>query len=326
MSKFLTKAFLTQAFFIPAPTLTEKNLPPQSGKVVLITGGYAGVGRELAEMLFASGATVYIAGRNEEKGQKAISEIKAKHGDSNGRLEFLLVDLNDLASIKPAVELFTAREARLDVLVNNAGVMFPPAGTITRQGHDMQFGTNVLGPFLLTKLLMSTLVKTAATSAPNSVRVLWASSSGIHVLSPEGGFVFDDKGSLKIFKSQKTNYAQTKVANVLLGIKMQRLYKQAGLVSVSFNPGNLASELQRHSTDILMKLAQAMLYPAIYGAYTELYCGWSEDITADKGMTYVMPWGRDGTDLVRADIQTAISNGLADRVWDWCESEVKDFV
>ncbi|KFA67610.1 hypothetical protein S40285_09653 [Stachybotrys chlorohalonatus IBT 40285] len=315
MANFLSKSFLTQSFCIPAPILTEKNLPDQHGRVHLITGGYAGVGKELATILFEKGATVYIAGRNETKAREAMVQIQ-KNRSSRGRLEFLFLDLNDLETISSAVDSFKFRESRLDVLVNNAGVMFPPQGTKTKQGHDIQFGTNVLGPFLLTKLLIPTLVQTARSSPRNSIRVLWAASSGIQVLSPNGGIVWGDNGGPKVFESQQTNYGQTKVANVLLAIKIQELYRHEGIVSVSFNPGNLQTELQRHSTGILMKLSENMLYPAIYGAYTELYSGWSENISTDQDITYIMPWGRDGTNLLRSDIQKAIQAGLAGRIWD----------
>ncbi|POR33079.1 Putative oxidoreductase [Tolypocladium paradoxum] len=324
MSRFLTKAFVSQAAFIPAPPLTEENLPDQSGRVHLVTGGYAGVGGELSKILYGKGATVYIAGRSEEKANQAIERIKKEAPSSSGRLEFLLLDLNDLATIKASAERFLSQQSRLDVLVNNAGIMTPPAGSKTKQGHDLQFGTNCLGPFLFTKCLMPILTRTAASSPPGSVRVLWAASSAIQVFSPDGGVAFDDTtGAPKIFNSQQKNYGQTKVGNVLLAVKTGELYASQGVLSVSFNPGNLKTELQRHSTGLLMRLAQKMLYPAIFGAYTELYSGWSEEITADKGVTYVVPWGKDGSDLVRQDIQEGIRNGLATRFWDWCESETK---
>ena len=327
MANFISKAFWTQSYCIPPPPLTEKNLPDQKDRVHIVTGGYAGVGKELSAILYEKGATVYIAGRNEQKAEDAMRQIKEDHPSASGRLHFLLLDLNDLTTIKASVENFLAKESRLDVLVNNAGVMFPPHGTKTTQGHDLQFGTNMLGPFLFTKLLMPILVETAKTAAPDSVRVLWASSLGIQVLSPSGGgMVLDESGAPKVLDNQQTNYGQTKVGNVFLAVKTQELYGSQGVRSVSFNPGNLKTELQRHSTGLMMKLAESMLHPAIFGAYTELYSGWSEEVGADKSITYVMPWGRDGTPIVRSDIQKAIENGVADKVWDWCESETKSYL
>ena len=95
-----------QFFFIPAPTLTEKNLPDQSGRVHIVTGGYAGCGKELSKILYEKNAVVYIAGRSQEKFDNAVDEIKQTHPSSDGRLEFLKVDLADLSSIKPGVEGF----------------------------------------------------------------------------------------------------------------------------------------------------------------------------------------------------------------------------
>lgn len=118
-----------QCYFIPKPTLTENNLTDQSGRVCIVTGGYAGVGKELSKILYGKNATVYIAGRSEEKGKNAIEEIKKAHPSSDGRLEFLKVDLSDLTTIKASAEDFTRREQRLDVLTNNAGVMNPPVGS-----------------------------------------------------------------------------------------------------------------------------------------------------------------------------------------------------
>ncbi|KAJ5218444.1 short-chain dehydrogenase [Penicillium cinerascens] len=326
MAKFLSKAVWTQCYRIPEPPLTEKNLPDQDGRVHIVTGGYAGVGRKLSAILYGKGATVYIAGRSEQKAEDAMSQIKEEHASSSGHLHFLLLDLNDLSTIKASVQNFLSKETRLDVLVNNAGVMFPPKGSKTTQGHDLQFGTNMLGPFLFTKLLMPIMVETAKTAAPGSVRVTWAASLAIQILSPNGGgLVLDESGAPKIFDSQQTNYGQTKVGNVFLAVKTQELFGSQGIRSVSFNPGNLKTELQRHSSGLMMKVAEPMLYPAIFGAYTELYSGWSEEIGADKSITYVMPWGRDGTDLVRSDIQKAIGNGLADKVWDWCELETTKY-
>lgn len=245
--------------------------------------------------------------------------------NSSGRLEFLHVDLNDLKSVKPAADRFLSQESRLDVLVNNAGVMFPPQGSKTEQGHDMQFGTNVLGPHLLSKLLMPTLVNTAKTSPANSVRVIWASSLAIQVLAPDGGVVFDEKNEPKVLSNIQSNYGQTKVANTLLAIKYQELYAADGVVSVSFNPGNLKTELQRHLSGILQTVADLTVYPAINGAYTELYSGWSEEVTKDKGITFIMPWGRDGTKLVRSDIQEGIKGDLVTKLYDWCEKTTKEF-
>jgi retinol dehydrogenase 12 len=108
--------FWTQSFFLLKPTLTENNLPSQSNRVFIITGGYTGLGFELARIRYQRDGTVYIAGRDEQKALKAIATIKTVCPESSGRVESLQLDLSDLRTIKPAVEEFKAREGRLDVL------------------------------------------------------------------------------------------------------------------------------------------------------------------------------------------------------------------
>lgn len=323
MGNAISYAAWTQSYYIPAPTLTEKNLPDQAGRVHIVTGGYAGVGEQLTKILYSKGAKVYVAGRSETKAKAAIERVKSTCSDASGELLFLKLDLADLPSIKASAEEFLAQESRLDVLVNNAGVMFPPKGSNTAQDHDLQFGTNCLGPHLFTKHLHPILKQTAAASPPNTVRVIWASSLGIQVLSPVGGIQFDTSGKPKDI-NQMANYAQTKVGNTLLAIKTQEMLKDAGVVSVSFNPGNLRTELARHTAGAA--LVSWLMHPAVYGAYTELYSGWSPDITVDKGITYVMPWGRDGTATVRDDIMQGIKNDdLANKFWKYCEEETTQY-
>ena len=323
MGSTFSHAFWTQCFRIPAPDLTEKNLPNQAGKVHIVTGGYAGVGEQLVKILYGKGARVYVAGRSESKAKASIERVKSACPNGLGQLIFLKLDLADLTSIKASAEGFLAKETRLDVLVNNAGVMNPPKGTKTAQGHDLQFGTNCLGPHLFTKYLHPVLKRTAASSASNTVRVIWASSLGIET-SPQGGVHFDASDKLKSI-GQISNYAQTKVGNVLLAIKTQELLKDAGVVSLSFNPGNLKTELTRHSS--IAVLFAWMVYPAIFGAYTELWSGWSSDVTIEKGITFVIPWGRDGSKNVRQDIRDGIEkHGIVDKFWKYCEVETKQYV
>jgi NAD(P)-dependent dehydrogenase (short-subunit alcohol dehydrogenase family) len=230
-----------------------------------VTGGYAGVGQELSQILYSRNGTVYIAGRNAEKAQKAISSIKQSAPNSSGKISFLELDLSDLTTIKPAVESFKSQESRLDVLVNNAGVMFPPEGSLTPQSHDLQTATNLLGPYTLYKLLSPLLVETAKSSPTASVRVAWAGSVGIEVLSPKsGGMVLDKDGKPVVGTKEVTNevnYAQTKAGNYFFAVELAREEKSAGtgVVHVAFNPGNLRTELQRHFKGIGAKLTVSRL-------------------------------------------------------------------
>ncbi|KAF2141407.1 uncharacterized protein K452DRAFT_251337 [Aplosporella prunicola CBS 121167] len=329
---FMEKLFNVwgQSFFIPAPPLTGKELGDQSGRVFIVTGGYAGVGKELVQLLYSKNATVYIAGRTKKKAAEAIMDIEDAVPISDGRIEFLLLDLSDLVTIKKSAETFMKSEQRLDVLVNNAGVMMPPKGSKTEEGYELQMGTNCLGPFLFTQQLLPILKKTAAMAPPNSVRVTWAASITID-FAPVHGVEFDKKGMPVVSPQQQINYAQSKAGNVFLASEFARRYAQDGILSVSFNPGNLRTELQRHTGILGMILNFILCYPAVFGAYTELFAGWSPLITStayNGGL--VVPWGRPHTPR-QGLLQALRGNreggyGIAEKFWDWCAKETSRWV
>lgn len=126
---------LLSALFPPAPTFTDKDLPSLAGKVYIITGAASGLGFELAKILYSAGGTVYIAARSKARCERAIENIKAKMigRRTRGELKLMVIDLADLGTVKGAVEKFLDQETRLDVLVNNAGVMMPPEGSRGKQ-------------------------------------------------------------------------------------------------------------------------------------------------------------------------------------------------
>lgn len=221
---------ISQAF-PPKPIFTEKSIDSLSGKVYIVTGANAGVGKELARLLYSLNSTVYIAARSFEKAQAAIQWIKEQHPTSQGVLHFLHLDLGDLGGIKATAEEFLSKEKRLDVLFNNAGVMVPPQGSTTKQGYELQLGTNCVGPFLFTKLLTPILVETAKKETTGSVRVIWVSSSAAHLGAPKGGVDLQNLDYKKdLRKDQK--YAISKAGNVLHALEYQRRYKDSGVISV----------------------------------------------------------------------------------------------
>ena len=204
--------------WLAEPTLTEDNIPSQHGRVVLVTGGYGGVGYEVASILYQKNAAVYIAGRSKAKGKDAVERIRTAYPESRGRIEFLELDLADLSTIKPMVEMLMAKETRLHWLNNNAGVMRAPAETKSAQGFNVQFATNIYGPFLLTKLLLPMLRRTAAEEPPSSVRVTWAGSLGTILSRYAGGLEWEDDGAkLAGEDSLDDAYHVSKAANYLLG-------------------------------------------------------------------------------------------------------------
>ncbi|KAK5737956.1 short-chain alcohol dehydrogenase [Elasticomyces elasticus] len=314
---------LGQFFFIPTPTLTDANLPSQSGRVFIITDGYFFLNKELAEILYQRNGTVYIAGRLESKAEAAIAEIKSAHPSSDGRLEFLPLNLANLSTIKASAENFLRKEARLDVLTNSGNILRPPNGPLkTPQGHELQMGNNCLGPYLFTHYLTPLLQKTAASSPQGSVRVTWSANIWTEI-SPTGGVMFGEDGAPKVHGIGHDDYAQSKAANVLLSRQYQALHLADGIVSNAFNPGNCAGPARR--TDLTWYsrfLAYLTNYPPVFGAYTMLYSGWSEEAGKKENWgKYVAPWGRIVG--LRPDIG---AQGEAGKLWEWCERETKEYV
>ncbi|KAH7064412.1 hypothetical protein BKA63DRAFT_525341 [Paraphoma chrysanthemicola] len=305
--------------FPPKPTFTESSLPDLKGKVYIVTGASAGVGKELARLLYSRNGTVYLAARNAEKTQSAIDWISQSHPSSSGALHFLKLDLNDLEGINPSVQDFLSKEKRLDVLFNNAGVMIPPKGSVTKQGHELQLGTNCLAPFLFTKLLTPLLVATAKASPAGSVRVVWVSSSAAHMIAPKNGV---DMSNLeyKTDKSDMVKYGVSKGGNVLHAQEYRRRYGGEGVVSVSLNPGNLKTELARHASSLQEFLIQWMLYPAVNGAYTELYAGLAPEVKDLKESEWVVPFGR--VMPLRKDY---VGCKTAGEFWEWSERETQRY-
>jgi len=161
--------------FPPHPIFTVDDIPDLSGQIIIVTGGNTGIGKETVKELLNHDAKVYLAARNQEKAFAAIKELSEVTGKE---AIFLKLDLSDLKGIKAAAEEFLSKETQLHVLFNNAGVMVPPVEQLTADGYDLQFGTNVLGHFYFTKLLLPTLIATAKTSSDGKARVVNTSSLG----------------------------------------------------------------------------------------------------------------------------------------------------
>lgn len=318
--------------FPPTPSLTESNLQDQRDKVFIVTGGYSGIGEALAAILYRAGGLVYIAGRSEQKAKEAITRIQSQQtavAANVGKLEFLPVDLSDLASIKPAAELFRTKESRLDVLFNNAAVSLIPAGQTTAQGHELTMGTNCLGPLLLTLELLPLLKETAAKSPASSVRVVWSSSQVVD-FSATGGMLRSDW--LTPPSQGAKRYEISKTGNWFLASELARRYaKDQQILSLTQNPGPLQTNLLRNGHWILPWLVRPLLYPALNGAYTELYSGLSPDLHLENHSgAYVLPWGRVHS-MPRQDLLDALKlqdeggTGRAAEFWDWCDEQIAPY-
>lgn len=264
---------------------------------------------------------MYIAGRTQSKAEEAIANLKKDYPSSKGTVSFLLVDLSDLTTIKPAVDKFTSSEKQLHVLTLNAGVMMTPKGSKTTQGYDLQIGTNCLGSYLLYKLLRPTMLATAQTTEPATVRVTWAASLAVDVLSPKpGGIKFsnDITGAPHEDLNINAMYGQSKAGNRLLAASSARADAEHNILHVAWNPGNLATDLQRHMSKIESVLTKMMLFPARFGGYTELFSAVGPIELSYSG-GYIAPWGR--IEKNRKDVEEACEKGKgADKFVGWCDS------
>jgi NAD(P)-dependent dehydrogenase (short-subunit alcohol dehydrogenase family) len=206
------------------------------GRTALVTGATTGLGLETARALAAAGATVLLGARSDEKAAAAKAAITEQV--PGAALEHVVVDLTSLASIRAAAADVLAHHDRLDLLVNNAGVMFTPFER-TADGFELQFGTNHLGHFLLTALLMP-----AITNAAPGSRVVNLSSGG-HRASD---ILWDDPNYETRAYDKFESYGQSKTANILFTRELDRRFAGAGVHAYAVHPGMIATELGRHMT------------------------------------------------------------------------------
>jgi NAD(P)-dependent dehydrogenase (short-subunit alcohol dehydrogenase family) len=209
------------------------DIPEQTGRIAIVTGANSGIGFETAKALAGKGAAVIMACRDLDKGRAALDVITDAHPDAT--VELMRLDLGELASIRSFAEAFAQGYPRLDLLVNNAGVMVPPRGE-TAEGFETQFGTNHLGHFALTGLLLPALI-----AIPHSRVVNVA--SGAHRMARRINFE-DLMGEKKY--SQWGAYGQSKLANLLFTTELQRRFEANDLTvtAVAAHPGFAATNLQ----------------------------------------------------------------------------------
>lgn len=226
-----------------APQWNESSIPAQDGRTVVITGANSGLGLEAARMLAQHGARVVMTARDQAKGEAALASVRA--AAPRAQVETRLLDLADLDSVRAFAAGLHDDKVPVDVLINNAGVMMTPQRK-TKQGFELQFGTNHLGHFALTGLLFDTL---KAGRDPRVVTV----SSGLH---KAGSIDFADLMRDNSY-TPTAAYAQSKFANILFGLELQRRVEAAGLPvrSLMAHPGYSNTNLQTSGPTGAMKFA-----------------------------------------------------------------------
>ena len=291
---------------------TAKDIPRQDGRVFVVTGANSGLGFATARELARKGASVLMAVRNEQKGRQALKEIKDEIPVADVQLRS--IDLADLDSVRA----FAAAVPTVHVLVNNAGVMMPPR-SLTKQGFEVQFGANHLGHFALTGLLLPALRR--AGGHGTDARVVTV-SSGLH----RGGSIhFDDLDGATTY-SPTAFYSQSKFANVLFGLELDRRLRQAGepIRSLLAHPGYAATNLQSSGPTgpmkFFMRIGNAVVaQSADMGALDQLYA--ATDPGAESG-EFIGPRRmreQRGTPTVVQPDPNATDPALARRLWDLSE-------
>jgi dehydrogenase/reductase SDR family protein 12 len=271
------------------PMWDAAELPPMDGRVVLITGATSGLGLAAAESFARLRASVIIVGRNAERGERARSVVTQRTGNPDVTLE--LCDLSSLESVRALATRMAAAHPRLDVLVNNAGVL-PPERTLSVDGVELTFATNVLGPFLLTELLVPLLQR----AAPG--RVINVSSGGMYSQRLD---VDDLENHQEPFDGVKA-YARSKRAEVILTELWAQRLQGDGIVVHAMHPGwadtpGVESSLPRFHT-----VAKKLLRTPEQGADTIVWLGAAAEPAASSGGfwhdrrrrgTHRVPWTRE---------------------------------
>lgn len=253
------------------------DVPDQSGRVAVITGANSGIGYEAARALAARGARVVLLVRNPERGETAAGAIREEVPAA--RLEVVPLQLRSLASVEAAAEAVAVLTDRVDVLVNNAGVMMPTTLQRTEDGFEEQFGVNHLGHFALTGRLLELL------TAADAARVVTIGS----VMHRQGRIVLDDLNWETRRYDAVRSYGQSKLANLLFAQDLDRRLVAAGLEARSFaaHPGMSGTRLFRHQSGINV-LSKLLAQSPEKGAWPTLMATTSDRL---KGGEYVGPRG-----------------------------------
>ena len=243
------------------------------GRIALITGANTGIGLVTARELAARGAHVCIACRSVEKAQMAVDEIRKT--TSNEKVELLALDLSDFDSIRACAEQFLSRDLPLHLLINNAGLA--GAKGMTKSGFELAFGTNHIGPFLFTQLLLDRI----KLSAPARI-VTVASRAHIRVL----GINWEDARQPTKGKAGLPEYGVSKLANVLFSAELARKLAGTGVTTYSLHPGVVATDVWREVPALIRPLIKLMMISTEDGAATTLYCATSPDMSNETGLYY----------------------------------------
>ncbi|KAJ0414915.1 hypothetical protein BJY00DRAFT_318316 [Aspergillus carlsbadensis] len=310
---------------MPSPTFNPtQDIPDLSGKVILVTGGTAGLGANaVIELAKHSPAHIYITGRNAKSANGVIKQV-AEAG-SKTPVSFITCDLASLASVKRAADEFRSKESRLDILMCNAGIMAVDPG-LTADGYEVQFGTNHLGHALLIQKLLPALQSTATRSeggnSDGDARIILLTSAG-YKMHPRAGILFDTlRTTQKGLFGSWVRYGQSKLANLLYARELARRYPDITCVSV--HPGvvntGLVEGLSLARQSFVWATAWHIMVTPAEGIRNQLWAATSDKKGIVSGKFYE-PVGVLSTGLDRA----ARDDGLAKRLWEWTDEVLAEY-
>ncbi|KAJ3032642.1 Fructose-2,6-bisphosphatase [Rhizophlyctis rosea] len=296
------------------------------GKVILITGGNSGLGKEAARIFALRGAEVIITARKVDEGKKIAEELteEAKAAGSGGSVSCMNLKLDCLNGVRIFVEEFEATGKPIHYLINNAGIMNLPQRETTNQGFEKQFGVNHVGPFLLTNLLVPIIVK----SAPARIVVV---SSIAHTRGP---VVFDDINFEKSYDGWKA-YGQSKTANILFAIELNRQLKGTGVEAFSLHPGAILTGLQRYMPEQEQQVLffengePKFWFKDIYeGTATHVYAVTAKELEGQGGAYLEDAGVTEGRHEQAKDAEAAkrlwkVTNELVGESFDWAKVYAK---
>jgi dehydrogenase/reductase SDR family protein 13 len=244
-----------------------------NGRNFLVTGANTGIGKETTRGLAKAGARVTLAGRSEEKTRAAMADIVATVPDAD--LSFVQLDLSDFGSVRKAADEVLARDEPLDGLINNAGL----AGQngMTASGFEMTFGTNYVGPFLFTQLLLDRLKQADSARIVNVASTMHFQAKGID---------WDAVRKPTTSRLGLQEYSVSKLANVLHAQELARRLADTKITTYSLHPGVIASDVYRKVPWPLRKIMTMFMKSTEDGAKTSLYCATSPEVAGDSGLYY----------------------------------------
>jgi NAD(P)-dependent dehydrogenase (short-subunit alcohol dehydrogenase family) len=293
---------------------TAADIPDLSGKVIIVTGANSGIGYEAAKGFARKGAQTILACRSMDRARKALRQIQPEIPRASAGI--IQLDLANLASVQQFADAFKAKYQRLDALVNNAGIMMPPYSK-TVDGFESQFGTNYLGHFALTGLLIDLLLKT-----PNS-RVVNVSSNGHRLGKIDFDNLMYEKG--KNYSPQRA-YGRSKLANLLFTYELQRRFEAIGAdsISVAAHPGSADTNLGRYIEHkwyykLLRPLIKRLEQTAAMGALPTIRATVDPDV---KGGEYFGPGGfmeQKGYPVAVESNKASHNQADARRIWEVSE-------